>query len=294
MDRLSPLLARFSLQAGVFYTGNLCGVHDFDRDPIRGHLHLVRSGAIEVTGTRYPVLDIHEPTLIFLPRPELHRLRVTGMSGADLVCGTIQFAKGGGNPVTDSLPDIVMVPLSSLNGIEPILDVMFMEAFAGHGGRQAILDRLCEVIIIQLLRYCMESGLTQGGTLAGLADARLARAMTALHDDPAKAWSLSAMAAVAGMSRARFAARFHEVTGETPAEYLTAWRIMTAQALLRQGLPLKLVAYDVGYGSASALTRAFVRRLGQAPITWLSAHRQDETAGHSSETDNALAAGSAD
>lgn len=289
MDRLSSLLSRFSLQAGVFYTGNLCGVHDFDRDSLRGHLHLVRQVAIEVTGDRYPVLEVREPTLIFLPRPELHRLRVTGLPGADLVCGTIQFAHGGGNPVTDSLPDVVRVPLQALHGIEPILDVMFMEAFAGHGGRQAILDRLCEVIIIQLLRYCMAHGLTRGGTLAGLADPRLSRAITAMHDDPAKAWTLAAMAESAGMSRARFAARFHDVTGETPAEYLTAWRIMTAQALLRQGLPLKLVAYDVGYGSASALTRAFVRRLGQAPMTWLGADRQDETAGHGSETESAPA-----
>jgi AraC-like DNA-binding protein len=63
--------------------------------------------------------------------------------------------------------------------------------------------------------------------------------------------------------------RFREVTGETPADYLAAWRVMTAQRLLARGAPVKQVAEDVGYGSASALSRAFVRRLGIAPGQWL-------------------------
>lgn len=71
------------------------------------------------------------------------------------------------------------------------------------------------------------------------------------------------------MSRARFAARFREVTGDTPADYLVSWRIMMAQNLLKKGLQLKHVAYDVGYGSASALTRAFIRKLGCSPTDWI-------------------------
>lgn len=291
MDRLSPLLARFSLHAGVFYTGTLCGIHDFERDLLQGHLHLVRRGVVEVTGAGLAAIEITEPTLMFLPRPELHRLVVKELAGADMVCGTVRFGRGGGNPITDSLPDVVMVSLSALNGIESMLDVMFAEAFSDHSGRQAILDRLCEVIIIQLLRYCIDQGRARGGTLAGLADPRLAKALLAMHEDPAREWTLALMAEAAGMSRARFAARFRDITGETPADYLTSWRIMTAQSLLRQGLLLKHVAYDVGYGSASALTRAFIRKLGLAPMEWLRGQKErdaaDETAGALSETPGA-------
>ncbi|OIP19180.1 MAG: AraC family transcriptional regulator [Comamonadaceae bacterium CG_4_10_14_3_um_filter_60_42] len=269
MDRLTTLLSHFSMHAGVFYTGNICGVHDFAQDSLRGHIHLIRRGPVQVIGVKQQVFDITEPTLLFLPRPDTHRLVADDRAGADVVCATVQFGGGGRNPITDSLPSVVMVKLSELTGIAALLSLMFEEAFAQNNGRQAVLDRLCEVLMIRLLRHCIGQGLTQGGTLAGLADARLAKTIAAIHADPAQARDLSSMAALAGMSRARFAARFREVTGDTPADYLASWRVMTAQGLLKKGRQLKHVADDVGYGSASALTRAFVRKLGCSPTEWL-------------------------
>jgi AraC-like DNA-binding protein len=274
MDRLTTLLSHFSLHAGVFYTGNICGIHDFEQDRLRGHIHLVRRGPVQVIGVRQEIFDITEPTLLFLPRPDTHRLVANDRTGADVVCATVQFGGGGRNPITDSLPSVVMVKLASLPGVEALLGLMFDEAFSEYDGRQAVLDRLCEVLMIRLLRHCIEQGLTQGGTLAGLADARLAKAITAIHDDPAKERDLSSMAALAGMSRARFAVRFRTVTGETPADYLASWRVMTAQGLLKKGRQLKHVADDVGYGSASALTRAFIRKLGCSPTEWLKVERE--------------------
>ncbi|MGB4360279.1 MAG: AraC family transcriptional regulator [Rhodoferax sp.] len=273
MDRLTSLLSHFSLRAGVFYTGNICGIHDFAQDNLRGHIHLVRRGPVQVIGVRQETFEITEPTLLFLPHPDTHRLVADDRTGADVVCATVQFGGAGRNPITDSLPSVVMVKLTELSGVEALLELMFDEAFADHNGRQAVLDRLCEVLMIRLLRHCIEQGLTQGGTLAGLADARLAKAIAAIHDDPAQERDLSSMAALAGMSRARFAVRFKEVTGETPADYLASWRVMTAQALLKKGRLLKHVADDVGYGSASALTRAFVRKLGCSPSAWLKAEQ---------------------
>jgi len=269
MDRLTTLLSHFSLHAGVFYTGNICGIHDFAQDSLRGHIHLIRRGPVQVIGVKQEVFDITEPTLLFLPRPDTHRLVADDRAGADVVCATVQFGGGGRNPITDSLPSVVMVKLTELAGVESLLGLMFEEAFAEQSGRQAVLDRLCEVLMIRLLRHCIAHGLTQGGTLAGLADLRLAKVISAIHDDPASAHDLPGMAALAGMSRARFAVRFRAVTGETPADYLAAWRVMTAQGLLKKGKQLKHVAGDVGYGSASALTRAFVRKLGCSPSEWL-------------------------
>lgn len=274
MDRLATLLSHFSLHAGVFYTGNICGIHDFAQDSLRGHIHLIRRGPVQVIGVKQEVFDVTEPTLLFLPRPDTHRLVADDRAGADVVCATVQFGGGGRNPITDSLPSVVMVKLTEMAGVEALLGLMFEEAFADHNGRQAVLDRLCEVLMIWLLRHCIAEGLTQGGTLAGLADARLAKTITAIHDDPAQERDLSSMAALAGMSRARFAVRFREVTGETPADYLASWRVMTAQDLLKKGRQLKHVADDVGYGSASALTRAFVRKLGCSPTEWLKGEQE--------------------
>lgn len=269
MDTLAALLAHFSLHAGVFYTGNICGIHEFERDALRGHLHLVRRGPIKLSGVQIDELSFDEPTLIFLPRPERHSFAADDRSGADVVCGTIQFGHGGRNPITDSLPDLVVVPLRAIDGMNNLLELMFHEAFANHSGRQAILDRLCEVLIVWLLRHCLSTGITQGGTLAGLADPRLAKTLQAIHAQPQAPWDLHRMADAAGMSRARFAAHFKEVTGETPADYLGRWRMMVAQRMLKSGRTLPQIADAVGYGSASALSRAFCRQMGCTPLQWL-------------------------
>lgn len=269
-DPLVSLLSSFSLHAGVFYTGNICGVHDFDRDTQRGHLHLVRRGAVRLEGKDQLVYDITEPTLVFLPRPEFHRLIADNGAGADVVCGTVNFG-GGRNPITDSLPDVVMIELSRLQGVDLILSLMFQEAFADGPGRQAVLDRLCEVLIVLLLRHCVGHRVTRGGSLAGLADSRLAPALRAMHDAPATGWTLEALAQVAHMSRARFAERFRTVTGMTVVEYLTLWRLMSAQRLLVNGMAPKAVAHEVGYANASALARAFTRKFGVSPLAWLRA-----------------------
>ena len=173
MDPLANLLNSFSLHAGVFYTGNICGIHDFERDTQRGHLHLIRSGDVQVRGVTRRRFAVTEPTLMFLPRPDQHRLVADEGAGADVVCATVQFGGSGINPITASLPDLVMVPLTQLPGVDALLDLMFDEAFNELPGRQGVLDRLCEVLMVRLLRHCMAQGLTQGGTLAGLADARL-------------------------------------------------------------------------------------------------------------------------
>jgi transcriptional regulator GlxA family with amidase domain len=120
----------------------------------------------------------------------------------------------------------------------------------------------------------MDQQRLQLGLLAGLADPKLMKAINAMHAEPSRAWSLEDLAAVAGMSRARFAARFRATVGVTPGAYLSEWRLGVAQSLLRRGKPLQVIASEVGYGSASALSRAFSAHLGLAPTDWL---RRDST-----------------
>ena len=266
-DRLTTLLQRFPLQAGVFHVGGLCGVHDFDRDTGRGHLHLVRRGPVRMIGLAAGPIDIVQPTLVLLPRPEAHRLVADDHDGADVVCGTVVFGAAGRNPVADALPDVVQVPLAELQGAEALLDLLFDEAFVDRCGRQAAVDRLCEVL---LLRHGMAQGWAASGALAGLGDERLAAVLQALHERPAQPWTLQQMAALAALSRARFAKRFRAVTGLAPMDYLTAYRIALSQGLLRQGRAPKAVAQAAGYASTAAFGRAFVRRVGLTPTAWMA------------------------
>lgn len=269
MDRLSLLLQRFSLSAGVFYAGRLCGAHAFDRDPAHGHVHLIRRGPVRLTGVPQSARRIDKPTLVFMPRPDAHRLITDEREGADVVCANILFGAGGRNPITDSLPGVVCVPLDELPGAHALLSLLDEEAFTPRCGRQAALDRLCELLLIRLLRHCMDQGITQGGSLAGLSDPKLSKVLLAVHEHPEHGWTLETMAELAGMSRARFAHHFREVLGQTPADYLSSWRMSVAQGLLRSGRPLKHVAMDVGYGSTSAFARVFERKVGQLPSVWM-------------------------
>ena len=269
-DRLTTLLQRFPLQAGIFHVGGLCGVHDFDRDIGRGHLHLVRRGPVRMIGLPAGPIDIVQPTLVLLPRPEAHRLVADDRDGAEVVCGTVVFGAAGRNPVADALPDVVLVPLAELQGAEALLDLLFDEAFVDRCGRQAAVDRLCEVLLLRLLRHGMAQGWAASGALAGLGDERLAPVLQALHERPAQPWTLQQMAALAALSRARFAKRFHAVMGLAPMDYLTVYRIALAQGLLRQGRAPKAVAQAAGYASTAAFGRAFVRRVGMTPTAWMA------------------------
>lgn len=220
------------------------------------------------------ILRLTEPSLLFYPRPASHRLRADEDAGVDLICASVEFGGQDLNPVVVGLPALMVVALSAMPNLRPVLEALFAEAFSEHCGRGAALNRLSEVLLIYLLRHAMNEGFVQSGVIAGLADPRLAKAITAIHDEPARLWNLHALAEVAGMSRARFAAHFVQVLGTSPGDYLAAWRISVAQGLLIQGRQVKTIADEVGYGNANALSRAFRQRVGQTPTEWLAARKK--------------------
>ncbi|MFO1370233.1 MAG: AraC family transcriptional regulator, partial [Marinagarivorans sp.] len=143
-------------------------------------------------------------------------------------------------------------------------------------GRQALLDRLFEVLLIQLIRQLMEKGGAQIGLLAGLAHPQLRQAIVAMHEAPEKDWSVESLAAQAGMSRSAFSNQFRETIGETPASYLQRWRIGLVQKWLKSGQPLKLIVEEAGYSSESALSRAFKSQCGCSPTEWLKQERSTQ------------------
>jgi AraC-like DNA-binding protein len=268
MDRLSALLARFELRASVFHAGTLCGASRLDAAPGAGHLHLLGQGRLRVSESPRRRQVLAEPGVVFIPRPLAHRLDAPEPAGAELVCATVRFGLGDENPLLRALPACLVLPLGRLPALGPAHALLLTEAERRRCGHEALLGRLAEVLLIQLLRHAIEQRVVDRGLLAGLADARLHKALAAVHAEPARAWTLDTMAAQAGMSRARFAARFAEHVGMPPGEYLTGWRMGLARKLLRRGLPVKQVAAEVGYASASALGRVFARREGHSPMAW--------------------------
>lgn len=272
-DRLDALFTHFAVTARMFNTGPLCGINDIDESDV-GHLHVIRGGRVEVRHGGALAVDIAEPTLLLYPRPMPHRFVTDPVEGAALYCARLRFEGGASNPITEALPPLIALPLSALEGVEDVLALLFDEASHERCGRRVMLDRLFEVLLVQVLRCLMERGEMQAGMFAGLAHPRLRLALVAMHESPAEDWTLDSLAQRAGMSRSAFAGSFRDVVGETPGAYLQRWRIGLAQRALREGQALKRVADAVGYGSEAALSRAFKAQTGLSPREWRTSLRE--------------------
>jgi AraC-like DNA-binding protein len=272
-DRLVSVLRRFELRAQVFQAGPLCQADEFAADQDLGYVHLLRRGRMRVDAGERTTGILERPSLVFFMAPTAHRVIPLGPD-TDTVCASFEFGYGMSNPMALALPEMQVLDLADLPAAGRVLEALFEESAGDHCGRQAILDRLMEVLVILLLRELMDQGRIESGLLAGLADPRLARAINAMHAAPGNNWTLESLAAAANMSRARFAVRFREIVGITPMAYLGEWRLSVAQSLLRQGRAVHLIADEVGYASPSALTRAFNARLGVTPTEWRRHQRQ--------------------
>jgi len=147
---------------------------------------------------------------------------------------------------------------------------LIREAHAQSPSSQLMLARLTELMFVEVLRHYMEK-LTpdQKGWLAGLNDPHVNRAITMLHEQPARAWTVEELAHGAGVSRSALADRFTELLGESPIRYLTNWRIHLAkQMLCETDRSLAEVAESIGYESEYAFNRAFKRQVGKPPAAW--------------------------
>ena len=266
-DRLAALMTHFPVRAQTFKTETLRGTTTLTSDGAHGRLHLIRTGSVELRYARQS-LQVERPSLLLLPRPLTHRFVTDAAQGVDMVCADLSFEGGGHNPIASALPDVICLPLDEIWGAEPVLSLLFEEAFEQRCGRVALVERLFEVVMIQILRQLMASGDVKSGMLLGLSHPRLRNALVAMHETPAQEWGLEELAAVAGMSRSVFATTFRETIGITPGQYLQGWRVRLAQKALLRGRPLKVIATEVGYGSEAALSRAFKAQSGQSPRDW--------------------------
>ncbi len=159
-----------------------------------------------------------------------------------------------------------------------VVGLIVEECAGDRPGREAILERLLEVTLVECLRRVgVDRAEMSTGLLAGLADPSLARVLRALHADVGAAWTVGDLAKLAGLSRSGFAARFSDTLGCGPMEYLGRWRMTLARdALSRGGKSLERLASEIGYESASAFSTAFRRRVGCSPGAFAKSHRHAE------------------
>jgi AraC family transcriptional regulator, alkane utilization regulator len=271
-----------------------CWVKVKDEPPLQmvaGDVLVVPQGDEHVMGSDLA----HKPTpmKVLIPRiPWPGMTPVTHGGGGDVarfVCGYLHCDQRF-NPLFSTLPRLLCVrsregrvlleavgtetksrprsvPFHAEMWLNTTLYYLIKEAQAQSSSNQLMLARLTELMFVEVLRhYMQELAPDQKGWLAGLKDPHVNRAITMLHAQPARAWTVEDLAHEAGISRSGLAGRFTDLVGESPMRYLTVWRIHLAKQLLCEGNhSLAEVAERVGYESEYAFNRAFKREVGLPP-----------------------------
>ncbi len=115
--------------------------------------------------------------------------------------------------------------------------------------------------------------------MQALRDPVIGRAINLVHANPAQEWTVTSLAAEVGASRSNFSARFTELVGVSPKQYVTTWRMQMAQDMLRdREVTVAQVGYAMGYGSEAAFSRAFKREVGVSPSRARRASVESEVA----------------
>jgi AraC-like DNA-binding protein len=189
--------------------------------------------------------------------------RKGGPPDVRLLGGYFMFDSPDAALLVSLLPALVHV--RGIERLETLVRLVGEETSAQRSGRELVLSRLVEILLVEALRASSGQD-APPGLLRGLADARIAHAMRLIHGNPERAWTVAQLATKAAVSRSTFFERFTRAVGMTPMEYLLAWRMAVAKDLLRrEDLALAEIAERVGYGSASTFSTAFSRYVGQPP-----------------------------
>lgn len=202
--------------------------------------------------------------------PETVRLGHGATPDATFVCGFLGCDRLPFNPLLASLPRRLHAHGMREGAITTFASQVVEETRRGNAGAATVLTRFAELMFIEVLRHHIGT-LPPGGRgwLAGLADPVVGGALTRLHAEPARAWTLEALAAQVAVSRSVLAERFARLVGQPPMQYLAAWRMQLAAGMLSgTGAKVAAVAATVGYESEAAFSRAFKKATGHSPGAW--------------------------
>jgi AraC-like DNA-binding protein len=209
-----------------------------------------------------------------IPDAEMLQLRYGGGGVVTrFVCGYLACERSTFRPLFEALPRLLCIPVgdgpaSALLG--ELLRAGVRESSAMRPGADSMLAKVAELLFVEAMRRYMES-LPPGGKgwLAGVRDAQVGRALSLLHAEPTRAWTVDDLSRAVALSRSALAERFAALVGESPMHYLTRWRLARAAQMLREGRqPVMRVAERSGYESETAFNRAFKREFGIPPATW--------------------------
>ena len=189
------------------------------------------------------------------------------------VCGYVACGRSVLRPLRDSLPPMVRISMGdgpAGNLVRELLRMGVRESSMERPGSASTLAKLTELMFVEALRRHVESLPSGGkGWFAGVRDPQVGRALSLMHANPEKSWTVDSLARACAISRSALAERFAALVGETPMKYLTRWRLALAARSLRSSREtVARIADRSGYESEAAFNRAFKREFGVPPASW--------------------------
>jgi len=295
MDTLSEILKTINLSGTVYARANFSSPWGMEFDSgIFAQFHMVVSGHcwLKLNDSKDQI-NISAGDIVVFPQGDSHALYddpdsklVSGkevveaikknrpMFAGDkvdttLVCGHYEFDRKVNHPLIDALPRFIHISdaeRSELSWLETATNVIIQETDSGNPGSDVIVNRLAEVLFIQILRAYMLRNNFSNGFFAALRDRQINKALELIHATPDADWTVEKLGREIGMSRSAFSSRFKDLVGLAPIEYTTNWRMQKAYEMLKDTkLPLGAIAKNIGYISEPAFNRAFKRQFKQNP-----------------------------
>ena len=189
-----------------------------------------------------------------------------------MLCARFRYENSLADGLLTALPHVIVIRPDRARG-DTWLDVsaraLMDEVMHDRPGSAIAIGRLLDLVSSR--RCASGAWITRAkpAGLAGAGDPRIGRALTLIHDRPHIAWTVTDLAAHAGLSRSSFATRFSALVGKTPAAYVANWRMNLAADMLCGGQEsIKVIAAKVGYGAEAAFSRAFKSRFSFSPSSY--------------------------
>jgi AraC-like DNA-binding protein len=264
-DLLSHVLAQIRLTGDDVHARTLARAERLDLDAGAAHVLVVAEGALHCEDEEGGPVLIDTGDLVLLPRGP-GTMRLTASGPAEVIVCRFWFDPHSLRGMIAALPRRLHIRRAEgagwLDGIVPFL---MIEVGDAQPGAALMISRIIDVIVIRTLRTWVHLGRTSGW-LGGLSDARVARALTLMHERPMQRWSVEALADAAGMSRSSFCDRFVALVGRSPLRYQNEWRLNLARDMLAaREARVGEVGLRIGYKSEAAFSRAYKALFGHPP-----------------------------
>ncbi|MEM1354154.1 MAG: AraC family transcriptional regulator [Planctomycetota bacterium] len=300
-DPLAQTLHLLRLTGSFYCRGEYSAPWGVDLPPFPGSMifHIVTAGSCVIEREGGEPVSLSQGGMALVPHGEGHILRGTqpspatplfdipvqryseryevmrhggGGESARMLCVLVQLEDVAADHLLPLLPPVMTLDAwaDDADGwLHSTLRFMVREVQAMRPGSEAVVTRLSDILVIQMIRRWIEQGGGESqGWLVALRDPLIGKAMSAVHGRPQDPWNVESMAEVACMSRSGFAARFTELVGEPAMRYVTRWRMQVARHRLRDTPdPVGKIAIDVGYESEASFCRAYKRQFGEPPGT---------------------------